>query len=169
MSKRPANITPRARRLCSSSSKPLHRSRASPRSLGAYGATESVRRVTSPLKLKENFQWRETIGTGRRTTIPKAATNIATAGPDSARDRPFTAAAAVGGAVAAGVFLWSRRNQISDQIGKLGEIRSTHGATDFRPEEIREQRRCRRSRAVHGQAGEAVGAEDPRRKSPKKR
>jgi len=40
---------------------------------------------------------------------------------DSVRDRPFTAAAAVGGAVAAGVFLWSRRNQITDQIGKLGD------------------------------------------------
>lgn len=38
---------------------------------------------------------------------------------DSAKDRPFTAAAAVGGAVAAGVFLWSRRNQISDQITNL--------------------------------------------------
>ncbi len=40
---------------------------------------------------------------------------------DSARDRPLTAAAAVGGAVAAGVFLWSRRNQISEEIGRLGE------------------------------------------------
>ena len=40
---------------------------------------------------------------------------------DSAKDRPFTAAAAVGGAVAAGVFLWSRRNQISDQLTGLSE------------------------------------------------
>lgn len=40
---------------------------------------------------------------------------------DSARERPFTAAAAVGGAVAAGVFLWSRRNQISDQISSLSD------------------------------------------------
>jgi hypothetical protein len=40
---------------------------------------------------------------------------------DSARERPFTAAAAVGGAVAAGVFLWSRRNQISDQLSGLSE------------------------------------------------
>jgi len=32
----------------------------------------------------------------------------------TARDNPLTTAAAVGGAVAAGVFLWSRRNQISD-------------------------------------------------------
>ncbi len=40
---------------------------------------------------------------------------------DSARERPFTAAAAIGGAVAAGVFLWTKRNQISDQISGLSE------------------------------------------------
>lgn len=40
---------------------------------------------------------------------------------DTVTDRPFTAAAAVGGAVAAGVFLWSRRNQISDQISNLSQ------------------------------------------------
>ena len=39
----------------------------------------------------------------------------------SARENPMTAAAAVGGAVAAGVFLWSRRNQISDQIASLSD------------------------------------------------
>jgi len=39
----------------------------------------------------------------------------------TARDNPFTTAAAVGGAVAAGVFLWSRRNQISDQISSLAD------------------------------------------------
>ena len=39
----------------------------------------------------------------------------------TARENPVTAAAAVGGAVAAGVFLWSRRNQISDQIGNLSD------------------------------------------------
>lgn len=40
---------------------------------------------------------------------------------DSAKERPFTAAAAIGGAVAAGVFLWTKRNQISDQISGLSE------------------------------------------------
>ena len=39
----------------------------------------------------------------------------------TARQNPIAAAAAVGGAVAAGVFLWSRRNQISDQIDSLSE------------------------------------------------
>jgi hypothetical protein len=36
-------------------------------------------------------------------------------------NNPLATAAAVGGAVAAGVFLWSRRNQISDQIGNLAD------------------------------------------------
>lgn len=40
---------------------------------------------------------------------------------NSARENPLTAAAAIGGAVAAGIFLWSRRNQISDQIGSLSD------------------------------------------------
>src|SRR4051794_25832429 len=39
----------------------------------------------------------------------------------SARENPLTAAATIGGAVAAGVFLWSRRNQISDQITNLSD------------------------------------------------
>ena len=40
---------------------------------------------------------------------------------DSARERPFTAAATAAAAVGAGVFLWSRRNQISDQLGNLSD------------------------------------------------
>ena len=39
----------------------------------------------------------------------------------TARGNPLATAAAVGGAVAAGVFLWSRRNQVSDQIGNLAD------------------------------------------------
>ena len=39
----------------------------------------------------------------------------------TARENPLAAAAAVGGAVAAGVFLWSRRNQITDQISNLSD------------------------------------------------
>ena len=39
----------------------------------------------------------------------------------TARGNPFATAAAVGGAVAAGVFLWSRRNQLRDQIGNLAD------------------------------------------------
>ena len=40
---------------------------------------------------------------------------------DTARDNPMKTAAAAAAAVGAGVFLWSRRNQISEQISSLGE------------------------------------------------
>ena len=40
---------------------------------------------------------------------------------DTARERPFAAAATAAAAVGAGVFLWSRRNQISDQISNLSD------------------------------------------------
>src|SRR3954471_23720133 len=54
----------------------------------------------------------------------------------TARDNPLATAAAVGGAVAAGVFLWPRRNQVSHQIGNLadqiGEWRDNLGSdSDF--------------------------------------
>ena len=39
----------------------------------------------------------------------------------TARANPLATAAAVGSAVAAGVFLWSRRSQVSDQIGNLAD------------------------------------------------
>ena len=40
---------------------------------------------------------------------------------DSARDRPIAAAATAAAAVGAGVFLWSRRSTISDQISNLSD------------------------------------------------
>ena len=40
---------------------------------------------------------------------------------DIARDRPMTAALGAAAAVGAGVFLWSRRNQISDQLSNLSD------------------------------------------------
>jgi hypothetical protein len=40
---------------------------------------------------------------------------------DAARDRPMVAAAAAAAAVGAGVFLWSRRNQISNQLSQLSD------------------------------------------------
>jgi hypothetical protein len=40
---------------------------------------------------------------------------------DTARDRPMATAAAAAAAVGAGVFLWSRRNQISDQLSNLSD------------------------------------------------
>jgi hypothetical protein len=38
---------------------------------------------------------------------------------DTARERPLAAAATAAAAVGAGVFLWSRRNQITDQLSSL--------------------------------------------------
>ncbi len=46
----------------------------------------------------------------------------------TARDNKLATAAAVGGAVAAGVFLWSRRNRSGDEFGTSSE---GQGATDF--------------------------------------
>ena len=40
---------------------------------------------------------------------------------DLARERPLAAAAAAAGAAAAGLFLWSRRTQISNQLSNLSD------------------------------------------------
>jgi hypothetical protein len=40
---------------------------------------------------------------------------------EMARERPFAAVAAAAGAAAAGLFLWSRRAQISNQLSSLSE------------------------------------------------
>ena len=40
---------------------------------------------------------------------------------DMARERPLAAATAAVGAAAAGLFLWSKRTQISDQLSNLSE------------------------------------------------
>ena len=40
---------------------------------------------------------------------------------DMVRDRPVAAAAAAAGAAAAGLFLWSKRSQISNQLSSLSE------------------------------------------------
>ena len=50
---------------------------------------------------------------------------------DTAKDNPVKTAAAAAGAVAAGVFLWSKRNQISNQISRLSE-QVTDWADDMR-------------------------------------
>jgi hypothetical protein len=40
---------------------------------------------------------------------------------EMARERPFAATAAAAGAAAAGLFLWSKRTQITDQISQLSD------------------------------------------------
>ena len=56
-----------------------------------------------------------------RNNNPEGNNQYSSGWVGSARDNPLTAAAAVGGAVAAGVFLWSRRNQITDQLSNLSD------------------------------------------------
>ena len=58
---------------------------------------------------------------------------------DTAKERPFTTAATAAAAVGAGVFLWSRRNQISEQLSGLSDqindwsesMRSSRGSDQF--------------------------------------
>jgi hypothetical protein len=58
---------------------------------------------------------------GSRNNNPEGRNQYSSSVVSTARDNPIATAAAVGGAVAAGVFLWSRRNQISDQISNLAD------------------------------------------------
>jgi hypothetical protein len=59
-------------------------------------------------------------GRGRRNNNPEGR-NQYSGVTNKVREAPLATAAAVGAAVAAGVFLWSRRNQIRDQIGNLAD------------------------------------------------
>ena len=56
-----------------------------------------------------------------RNNNPEGHNQYSSSWMDSARERPFTAAATAAAAVGAGVFLWSRRNQISEQLGNLSD------------------------------------------------
>ena len=58
---------------------------------------------------------------GRKTNNPKGRNQRDNARTESAKDRPLAAAIGAAAAVGAGMFLWSRRNLISDQISKLAE------------------------------------------------
>ena len=56
-----------------------------------------------------------------RNNNPEGRNQYSNGWMDTARERPFAAAATAAAAVGAGVFLWSRRNQISDQISNLSD------------------------------------------------
>jgi hypothetical protein len=56
-----------------------------------------------------------------RNNNPSGRNQYSNGWTDTARERPLATAAAAAAAVGAGVFLWSRRNQISDQIGNLSD------------------------------------------------
>jgi hypothetical protein len=58
---------------------------------------------------------------GSKNNNPEGRNQFTNSWRETARDRPVAAAAAAAAAVGAGVFLWSRRNQISDQITNLSD------------------------------------------------
>jgi hypothetical protein len=58
---------------------------------------------------------------GRNNNNPSGRNQYSSDWMDSVRERPMASAAAAAAAVGAGVFLWSKRNQISDQIGRLSD------------------------------------------------
>jgi hypothetical protein len=58
---------------------------------------------------------------GRRNNNPEGRNQYSSSWMDSARERPMAAAATAAAAVGAGVFLWSRRNQITDQLSNLSD------------------------------------------------
>ena len=70
-----------------------------------------------------------------RNNNPEGRNQYSSGVLDIARDRPMTAALGAAAAVGAGVFLWSRRNQISDQLSNLSdqivEWRDSLGSDDF--------------------------------------
>ena len=70
-----------------------------------------------------------------RNNNPEGHNQYSSGWMGSAGDNPLTTAAAVGGAVAAGVFLWSRRNQISEwregSSGPAFETDTETGAETF--------------------------------------
>ena len=58
---------------------------------------------------------------GGRNNNPSGRNQYSSDWMGTVRDRPMTTAAAAAAAVGAGVFLWSRRNEISDQISRLSD------------------------------------------------
>ena len=56
-----------------------------------------------------------------RNNNPQGRNQYSSSWMDTARDRPIATAATAAAAVGAGVFLWSKRNQISDQLSNLSD------------------------------------------------
>ena len=58
---------------------------------------------------------------GRNNNNPSGRNQYSSDWMGTVRDRPMATAAAAAAAVGAGVFLWSKRSQIGDQISRLSE------------------------------------------------
>ena len=78
-------------------------------------------------------------GNRGRNNNPEGRNQYSGGFTDYARERPVTAAVTAAAAVGAGVFLWSRRSQISEQISSLsdqisdwtGTMRSSDQGSEF--------------------------------------
>ena len=68
---------------------------------------------------------------GRKNNNPEGHNQYSNGWMDSAKERPMASAAAAAAAVGAGVFLWSKRNQITDQLSRLSD-QITDWAEDMR-------------------------------------
>ena len=102
---------------------------------------------------------------GSRNNNPEGRNQYSSGVVSTARDNPIATAAAVGGAVAAGVFLWSRRNQISDQISNLADQISewregTGSDTDFTSEDSSEPFLASSSSRSRGRKNQAQLSEE---------
>ena len=58
---------------------------------------------------------------GRNNNNPTGRNQYSSDWMGTVRDRPMASAAAAAAAVGAGVFLWSKRNQISEQMSRLSD------------------------------------------------
>jgi hypothetical protein len=58
---------------------------------------------------------------GSRNNNPSGRNQYSNDWMDTVRERPMATAAAAAAAVGAGVFLWSKRNRIGDQISRLSD------------------------------------------------
>ena len=69
--------------------------------------------------------------TRSRNNNPEGRNQYSNGWTDTVRENPVTSAAAAAAAVGAGVFLWSKRNEISGQISRLSD-QITDWAEDMR-------------------------------------
>src|SRR3954454_25263055 len=131
MSKRRANIGRRAPNICSTSWRP----RNGLLRLAAAGPLLTAQPPNrSNGKRFQSFNRDECVTIVRRTSMPRNSNrggrNNNPSGRNQysdwgvmemARERPVAAAAAAVGAAAAGLFLWSKRAQISNQLSSLSD------------------------------------------------
>ncbi|HET7816827.1 MAG TPA: hypothetical protein VFK58_04550 [Sphingomicrobium sp.] len=105
---------------------------------------------------------------GGRNNNPEGRNQYSSGWMDTARDRPLAAAATAAAAVGAGVFLWSRRNQISEQLSHLSDqisewsegMRSSSGDTEFETGTAQEQSFMARPSRRGGRKSQSAIAEE---------